>query len=629
MVPENQANILSCCPLQFPTMSTEENTLPRKLKFKITTKGIRNASEDKSSQETMKVVQEKGDRSAAGGKNCPDIIPPGKPNLPAKSCKRKLETSLDAQQGKRQKMDRGLKQTCSSILKELMNHSGGWIFSEPVDPVKLQIPDYFTVITHPMDLGTIRCKLEGNKYYGAEEFVSDVRLTFSNAVLYNPPGNQVHRLAKLLDGIFGRRWKSVEGKLRNMDKKVEQPSLVDDVNKNVQTARKTNEKNCQSTKPTNLEKAPLRIKLGASRPIMVDKKQKFRTEFLELLNRKLTGSMKNLLQKYDLANLNEERLNSFINSTSEETLLKLRRDIQPLLDTKAEKARPATLVHGGPSSLKRPVQKERRNKDACDSTGNKVVSAEAKCSSCFNFTCHCQRKNGSQASTSGISSERSSEHDHCGDSKLDSEVKHRVLCHSSSFGVDSDGPGVVLNEETSPRHSTPVAASTSLEGWNSFNPQMSPNKALRAAMLKSRFADTIFKATHQKTLDNSDPLRRQQEKARLEREQLEEKARIQAEIQAAKAASQRMQMQREAERAAARRAVEMMSKSVENYENAELSKELDKLCFGYPCYSRGCGSRGDNPSSPLERLGLYMKVEYCEEYDDEDAALNGEEGEIL
>ncbi|XP_051128617.1 transcription factor GTE12-like isoform X3 [Andrographis paniculata] len=587
MVPENQANILSCCPLQFPTMSTEENTLPRKLKFKITTKGIRNASEDKSSQETMKVVQEKGDRSAAGGKNCPDIIPPGKPNLPAKSCKRKLETSLDAQQGKRQKMDRGLKQTCSSILKELMNHSGGWIFSEPVDPVKLQIPDYFTVITHPMDLGTIRCKLEGNKYYGAEEFVSDVRLTFSNAVLYNPPGNQVHRLAKLLDGIFGRRWKSVEGKLRNMDKKVEQPSLVDDVNKNVQTARKTNEKNCQSTKPTNLEKAPLRIKLGASRPIMVDKKQKFRTEFLELLNRKLTGSMKNLLQKYDLANLNEERLNSFINSTSEETLLKLRRDIQPLLDTKAEKARPATLVHGGPSSLKRPVQK-------------------------------------------GISSERSSEHDHCGDSKLDSEVKHRVLCHSSSFGVDSDGPGVVLNEETSPRHSTPVAASTSLEGWNSFNPQMSPNKALRAAMLKSRFADTIFKATHQKTLDNkSDPLRRQQEKARLEREQLEEKARIQAEIQAAKAASQRMQMQREAERAAARRAVEMMSKSVENYENAELSKELDKLCFGYPCYSRGCGSRGDNPSSPLERLGLYMKVEYCEEYDDEDAALNGEEGEIL
>lgn len=32
-------------------------------------------------------------------------------------------------------------------------------------------------------------------------------------------------------------------------------------------------------------------------------------------------------------------------------------------------------------------------------------------------------------------------------------------------------------------------------GW-SGDMQMSPRKALRAAMLKSRFADTIFRATH-------------------------------------------------------------------------------------------------------------------------------------
>lgn len=39
-------------------------------------------------------------------------------------------------------------------------------------------------------------------------------------------------------------------------------------------------------------------------------------------------------------------------------------------------------------------------------------------------------------------------------------------------------------------------------GWNSLNVQMSPQKALRAAMLKSRFADTIFRAKHQAILDN-------------------------------------------------------------------------------------------------------------------------------
>lgn len=42
----------------------------------------------------------------------------------------------------------------------------------------------------------------------------------------------------------------------------------------------------------------------------------------------------------------------------------------------------------------------------------------------------------------------------------------------------------------------------SLIGGTSINIQLSPNKALRAAMLKSRFADTIFKATHQALVDH-------------------------------------------------------------------------------------------------------------------------------
>ena len=51
--------------------------------------------------------------------------------------------------------------------------------------------------------------------------------------------------------------------------------------------------------------------------------------------------------------------------------------------------------------------------------------------------------------------------------------------------IDARTRGVVPNEEKSP-------CSTPAEG-----DQMSPKNALRAAMLKRRFADTIFKA-HQK-----------------------------------------------------------------------------------------------------------------------------------
>lgn len=61
----------------------------------------------------------------------------------------------------------------------------------PVDPVAQGIPDYFSVIKHPMDLGTIRVKLQSNSIPSLESFVQLVRLVFHNAVLYNKPGDPV------------------------------------------------------------------------------------------------------------------------------------------------------------------------------------------------------------------------------------------------------------------------------------------------------------------------------------------------------------------------------------------------------------------------------------------------------
>jgi len=46
-----------------------------------------------------------------------------------------------------------------------------WIFHEPVDIVKLKIPDYFEVVKRPMDFGTIRKKLNNNVYKNGKEFM--------------------------------------------------------------------------------------------------------------------------------------------------------------------------------------------------------------------------------------------------------------------------------------------------------------------------------------------------------------------------------------------------------------------------------------------------------------------------
>lgn len=110
-------------------------------------------------------------------------------------------------------MDRNISHQCSNVLKKLMTHKSSWPFLVPVDPVQLGIPDYFSVIRHPMDLGTVKSKLGKNKYKEVEDFAADVRLTFSNAMTYNPPGNFVHIMAKELNDLFNMMWKSIEKRM--------------------------------------------------------------------------------------------------------------------------------------------------------------------------------------------------------------------------------------------------------------------------------------------------------------------------------------------------------------------------------------------------------------------------------
>lgn len=106
---------------------------------------------------------------------------------------------------------------CDSLLSRLMSHQYGWVFNTPVDAVKLNLPDYFTIIKHPMDLGTIKSKIDAGAYSDPLEFAGDVRLTFSNAMTYNPPGNDVHIMADTLRKYFEMRWKTIEKKLSKTD----------------------------------------------------------------------------------------------------------------------------------------------------------------------------------------------------------------------------------------------------------------------------------------------------------------------------------------------------------------------------------------------------------------------------
>uniref|UniRef100_A0A7N0ZR30 Uncharacterized protein n=1 Tax=Kalanchoe fedtschenkoi TaxID=63787 RepID=A0A7N0ZR30_KALFE len=105
-----------------------------------------------------------------------------------------------------------LLKSCGQILTKLMKHKQGWIFNMPVDAVGMGLHDYFQIVKNPMDLGTIKTKLGKNAYSSPMEFAADVRLTFENALLYNPKGHAVYMIAEKLLSYFEGMFRSVEEK---------------------------------------------------------------------------------------------------------------------------------------------------------------------------------------------------------------------------------------------------------------------------------------------------------------------------------------------------------------------------------------------------------------------------------
>jgi len=80
------------------------------------------------------------------------------------------------------------------LIKSIRKLKSAIAFNSPVDPVALNIPDYPTIVKHPMDLNTVEMKLssEPSQYQSPEEFESDVRMIFCNAFLC--PNNSLNKL---------------------------------------------------------------------------------------------------------------------------------------------------------------------------------------------------------------------------------------------------------------------------------------------------------------------------------------------------------------------------------------------------------------------------------------------------
>ncbi|KAJ1272840.1 hypothetical protein BS78_06G233100 [Paspalum vaginatum] len=136
----------------------------------------------------------------------------------------------ERQQGQQQpappELRGAMRKRCGQILTRLRKDKRSVWFNAPVDVDRLGLHDYHAVIKSPMDLGTVKDRLAAGRYPSHDAFAADVRLTFSNALRYNPVGHEVHTFAGALLASFEKMYKDAVAWFDEECKRLEPPRRV-------------------------------------------------------------------------------------------------------------------------------------------------------------------------------------------------------------------------------------------------------------------------------------------------------------------------------------------------------------------------------------------------------------------
>lgn len=97
------------------------------------------------------------------------------------------------------------------LLDQLFAKDANEIFAEPVDTD--EVPDYKDVVTHPMDLGTMRTKLRDGKYQSLDDMENDFNLMIQNCLAYNNKDTIFYRAGIRMRDQCGPLFKSVRKEL--------------------------------------------------------------------------------------------------------------------------------------------------------------------------------------------------------------------------------------------------------------------------------------------------------------------------------------------------------------------------------------------------------------------------------
>lgn len=85
---------------------------------------------------------------------------------------------------------------------KLPDKAGTWNLGYPLDWDSFVFEDYFDIVKNPMDLSTIKRKLDTGQYQEPWQYVDDVWLMFNNAWLYNRKTSRVYKFCSKLAEVF-------------------------------------------------------------------------------------------------------------------------------------------------------------------------------------------------------------------------------------------------------------------------------------------------------------------------------------------------------------------------------------------------------------------------------------------
>ncbi|RMJ28118.1 transcription, partial [Aspergillus sp. HF37] len=123
------------------------------------------------------------------------------PELPTPTTEPPAESPIDGKSGMTKLQHKFLVRSIGS-LKRMPDAR---FYREPVDPIKLKIPQYPEIIKNPMDLGTLDKKLKNNEYPSAQAVIDDFSLMVQNSVTFNGPEHPVAKAGLSLKATFEKQ----------------------------------------------------------------------------------------------------------------------------------------------------------------------------------------------------------------------------------------------------------------------------------------------------------------------------------------------------------------------------------------------------------------------------------------